>query len=195
MGIRESIQSSITAYCGCEERIIKKTMSECGCSRKAVENNIDWLIKKGYCEYVDYADMKDGEKDFYNSDHCEILKTIKPYNEIEYLEEERKRKESEDKLTNIEKFKLYFSRMEKEFNRTEFCYEKCYSLEYGLNDVTVTVKDSGSERKIRVDFGVVSDIIFDESDNSIAYKTGNKYYTFSLRCIHTKGCLQHHLAY
>lgn len=191
MGIKESIQFYIPAYCGCEERIIEKTMSECGCSRKAVKNNIDWLIKKGYCKYVEYADMTDGEKDFYNSYCCGILRIANNYNETEYLEKERKRKESENKLSNIDKFKLYFARMVEEFGY----HEKRFSLEYGLNDVTVSFNDSSGERKIRIDFSEVSDILFNESDNSISYKLDNKYYTFSLSCTNTKCHLLHHQSY
>ncbi len=95
MNIKESIIHYIGVYDGSEKRIIENTISDHmyefgkqSDARRAVESNILWLIENKYIEFVNYQNMTDMEKRYYESDgYCSIYRIIKRYNESEYLSE------------------------------------------------------------------------------------------------------------
>jgi hypothetical protein len=95
MDIRKLIIRYIDVYEGSEKRIIENVISnhsyEFNSSSKAkiaVEANIDWLVDNKYICVVNYNEMTDMQKRFYESDgYCRIFKIIKRYNESEYLKE------------------------------------------------------------------------------------------------------------
>lgn len=93
--MKESIMHYISVYEGSEKRIIENVTSthsyEFNSPSKAkiaVEANIDWLIENKYIGVVNYNEMTDMQKRFYESDgYCRIFKIIKRYNDSEYLKE------------------------------------------------------------------------------------------------------------
>ena len=94
MNIKESIIHYIDVYDGSEKRIVEKTVSahmgefrKQSDAKRAVESAISWLIENKYIRVVNYQDMTDMEKRYYESDCCTIYRIIKRYNESEYLKE------------------------------------------------------------------------------------------------------------
>lgn len=95
MDIRESIIHYIDVYEGSEKRIIKNVIAthsheftSASNAKSIVEANICWLIENKYISVVNYNEMTDMQKRFYESDgYCRIFKIIKRYNESEYLKE------------------------------------------------------------------------------------------------------------
>lgn len=85
----------IYVYEGSEKRIIENVSAahayEFKSSSKAkiaVEANIDWLIDNNYISVINFNEMTDIQKSFYESDgYCRIFKIIKRYNESEYIKE------------------------------------------------------------------------------------------------------------
>lgn len=184
MIIKDSIQHYINVYHGSENRVIDNTIRDCRCKRKDVEINIDWLIAKGYVKAVEFINMTDLEKAYYNSDHCTILRNLKKFDEIVYYEEENKRKAIEDKLSNKEKFILFFDRMEKEFERKNFSCKKEYYLDIKDNVVVINSIDDNNE--IVIDFNNTSNWYYSEIENSIYYKKNSKCFTIEL--FYLSGC-------
>ena len=95
MNIKESIMHYIYVYEGSEKRIIENVSADHAYEFKssskakiAVEANIDWLMENKYISAVNYTEMTDMQKRFYESDgYCRIFKIIKRYNDSEYLKE------------------------------------------------------------------------------------------------------------
>ncbi|MBQ6837855.1 MAG: hypothetical protein IJO44_03365 [Clostridia bacterium] len=94
MNIKETIMHYIDIYDGSEKRVIEKTI----CSHRnefeniekaysAVNNYIVWLIENKYIVRVNYNEMNESQKHYFESDCCTIYKIIKRYNEAEYLKE------------------------------------------------------------------------------------------------------------
>ena len=195
MDIKNTIQYYISVYSGSEKRVIEKTMNDQGCKRETVESNIDWLIRYQYIEYVEFCNMTDMEKTYYRSDSCRILREIRKYDEIEYCEEKNKKAEEIEKLSNKEKFIIFFNKMETEFNRKHLKNGKNYSLRMTDNCVVITINDDSNSREIEIDFENTSNWEYDESQNFIFYKEDSNYFRIFMDYLWGKSCLIHSMYY
>ncbi|MBQ0035695.1 MAG: hypothetical protein KBT35_02125 [Firmicutes bacterium] len=190
MDIRNTIQHYISVYDGSEERVIDNTACDCRCKKEMVKHNIDWLIRKGYIEIIQYPDMTEAERTYYDSDLCTILRNIRCFDEAEYYKEERERKEIEDKLPIKDKIRCCISQMENEFDRKYLCDDKNYTLI--INDDTAIINIVDENRTITIDFTNTSDWNYNEQDNSVSYKINDSYYTIELECLWGKRHLKHY---
>ncbi|MBQ6825350.1 MAG: hypothetical protein IJP34_01650 [Clostridia bacterium] len=94
MKIKETIMHYIGVYDGCEKRVIQRTIESHRSEFKnkdqaflAVNECIIWLIKNKYIAMVNYNEMTDMQKRYFESDGGLIYSIIKRYNESEYLKE------------------------------------------------------------------------------------------------------------
>lgn len=94
MNIKETIMHYIDVYEGSEKRIVEKTAYCYECEFKnmsqaiqAVEKCIIWLIENKYIVRVNYNEMNEIQRRYFESDCCNMYKIIKRYNESEYLKE------------------------------------------------------------------------------------------------------------
>lgn len=190
MDIKKAIQMQIDVNSGSEKRVVYRVLEDFRASEKDVLENIEWLLKKGYIKKVALDDMEECERRYFESDSCSIIRNIVYYDEMEYYEKERQRREIEACLSNKEKFKLYFSRMEKEFERKTMFNDKNYTLNYGDNIVVISITDES--RTIKIDFKNIYNLTYEEPTNSIFYKYKEKYYTIELFYCWGKSNLKHY---
>ena len=193
MNIRNTIQRYIDEYGGSETRIIKNTMADHQCKESEISSSIDWLVKKGFIILVSKNDMTQFERNYYESDSCKIYRNLKRFDEMKFYEEERKRKEFEEKLPNKEKFKLYISRLEKEFDRKHFCNSKDYKISYLNNSAKIEMESD--KNIINIDFENIKNFIPDDNDESFIYNNENGYFTIELSYRWSKCYLLHYKSY
>lgn len=159
--------------------------------KDVIKANIDWLEKYKFIEYVPIERMNDKEKRYHQSDNCPILRNIKNFDENEFNKIKKKEYQEINKLSDIEKFKCFFSKMEEEFDRKEIFNEKEYILTYDYNSNIVTIKfNDSSEYMMVLDFNKITNLSFQESLNSIFCKLNNVNYEFYLENISAKCCLR-----
>ena len=194
MDIKNEIQRYIRVYSGSEDRVIENVMSECRCDEEGVKANIDWLEKYKYIKYVPFLEMNAEEKRYYQSDNCTILRNIKSYDEKEHLKIKQKEYEEINKFPTKDKFNKYFFKMEEEFDRKELYNGKTYTIKYSTNSVSITLEDDNN-RTILIDFDKITDLYFNEPENSIYYKENNKTYVIELYYLWGKCCLKHYIAF
>lgn len=84
--------------------------------------------------------------------------------------------------------------MEKEFDRKELYNGKTYTVKYDTNSVFIILEDDNN-RTILIEFDKITDLYFNESENSIYYKENNKTYVIELYYLWGKCCLKHYIAY
>ena len=94
MYIKETIKHYIDVYNGSEKRVLEKTAYSHRYEFKnmekailAVNQCIIWLIENNYIVRVNYDEMDEMQRRYFESDGCNIYKIIKRYNESEYLKE------------------------------------------------------------------------------------------------------------
>ncbi len=173
--------------------LLKKTMADCQCSENDVYSAIKWLIKKGFIVLASMDVLTECERNFYESDSCNIYRNVKRFDEIKFFEDESKRKELEEKLPNIEKFKLYISRLEKEFDKKHFCNSKDYKISYSNNSVKIEMESD--KNVIHIDLASIKTFIPDDNDESFIYNNGNDYFTIELSYRWNKCYLLHYKSY
>ena len=87
MKIKETIMHYIGVYDGCENRVIQRTIES---HRREFKNNdqaflavnqcIIWLIENNYIVRVNYDEMTDMQRRYFESDGGPIYKIIRRYN-------------------------------------------------------------------------------------------------------------------
>lgn len=85
----------ITVYYGSGKRVIQNTVSDFlyqfkkrTDAERTVNASLDWLLENKYIKVVDYQEMTDMEKRYFESDgYCTIYRKLKRFNESEYLQE------------------------------------------------------------------------------------------------------------
>lgn len=95
MNIKETIMHYITVYYGSGKRVIQNTVSDFlyqfkkrTDAERTVNASLDWLLENKYIKVVDYQEMTDMEKRYFESDgYCTIYRKLKRFNESEYLQE------------------------------------------------------------------------------------------------------------
>lgn len=177
MDINNEIQRQIDLNDGSETRAISSTAERFKCTETRVSESLEWLIRNGYVKVVSPNEMNESERMFYQSDHCRILRNVSPFDEEKFLEKKEEEERTIGSLPNIDKFKLYVSKMEKEFESRHFFHGADYALNYEGNVVTISFENRPG---FEIDFGIVSNLGYDESSNSIFYEQGNGRWTIEL---------------
>lgn len=186
MNIKETIMHYISVYCGSEKRIVENTIEDHMKEfrkksevENAVRECISWLLEKNYISLIyNRSEMTDCEKRYYESDNCVIYRIIKRYNDEEYLKQLQIERENEDKLDTRHKFLLYIEKMQKKAKFEKPFAEFNYEVKNDNKSLTFMPKDN--QKPINIIFSGVSDLYYDENENSICYSYDNSNYIIEL---------------